>query len=218
MSQAILDKLKAAVEELDVDAAVEAAKEAVAAQVPLAEAVEKGLAKGINTISDAFDEGEAFIPQLVLAGRAFEEAVAVLSENISEEERKKSSKGKVLIHTVCADIHSIGKNIVGIMLGANGFEVIDLGVDVPVETVVDEAVKNDVDIIMGSALMTTTMPAQREIVELLKERGLENKFITMFGGAPTSKEWCDEIGATAWSDTATDAVNVALELIKKKGA
>lgn len=218
MDQTILDKLKTAVEELDVDAAVEAAKEAVTAKIPLSEAVEKGLARGINTISDQFDAGEAFIPQLVLASRAFEESVAILSADLSKEELKASAKGKVLIHTVQSDIHSIGKNIVAIMLKANGFEVFDLGVDVPVETVVDKAVEHDVDIIMGSALMTTTMPAQRDIVNLLKERGLENRFFTMFGGAPTSKEWCDKIGATAWSDTATDAVAVALELIQKKGA
>lgn len=217
MSQQILDKLKVAVENLDADEAIAAAKEAVAAKVPMTEAIEKGLAAGINTVSDAFDEGEMFIPQLVLAGKAFEQAVEVLTANVSAAEKAASSKGKIIVHTVQGDIHSIGKNICGIMLSANGFEVHDLGVDVPVEQVVEKAVELDVDIILGSALMTTTMPAQRDIVNLLKEKGLEGKFFTMFGGAPTSPEWCESIGSHH-SDTATDAVQVALKLMKKKGA
>ncbi len=218
MSQQILDKLTTAIEGLDAGAAEAAAKEAISSKVDLQASLE-ALAKGMDKISDAFDEGEVFIPQLILAGKAFEGAAGVLTANLSAEEKKASSKGRILVHTVSGDIHSIGKNICAVMLKASGFEVIDAGVDVPVDAIVQQAQDLDVDIILGSALMTTTMPAQREIVALLKEKGLEGKFCTMFGGAPTSKDWCDEIGADGWSDTAPGAVRVATEFMnKKKGA
>lgn len=217
MSQQILDKLTKAIEELDGDAAIAAAKESTAANVPLQTALE-ALAKGMDTISDLFDEGEMFIPQLVLAGKAFEGASAELTAGLSAEEKAATSKGKVLAHTVSGDIHSIGKNICAVMLSAGGYEVIDAGVDVPVDEIVSRAEAENVDIILGSALMTTTMPAQREIVELLKEKGLRDKYFCMFGGAPTSEDWCKEIGADGWSDTAPGAVRLAGELMKKKGA
>lgn len=213
MSQKILDSLKQAIENLDADAAAAAAKEAMAANVPLQDALE-ALASGMDTVSDAFDEGEMFIPQLVLAGKAFEGGADVLTQNLSAEERAASSKGKVLIHTVEGDIHSIGKNICGVMLSASGFTVIDAGVDVPVDTIVQRAVDEDVDIILGSALMTTTMPAQRDIVKILNEKGIRNQFKVMFGGAPTSQEWVDEIGADGWSDTAPGAVKLAQKFMK----
>ncbi len=192
--QDILEKLKKSVEEMEPELAEEAAKEAVAAQIDPVVAINEGLAKGMQTISDLFDEGEAFVPQLLVAAEAFETAVAILTSSMSAEEKKKVSQGKVLIHTVQGDIHDIGKNIVKTMLSASGFEVYDLGRDVPVEEVVKKAKEYQVDIIAGSALMTTTMPAQRDIVKLLVEEGIRDQFIVMFGGAPVSREWVEKIG------------------------
>ncbi len=217
MSQQILDKLTQAIENLDESAAKEGAKEALDANIPLTTALE-ALAKGMDTISEAFDEGEMFIPQLVLAGKAFEGAAAVLTANLSDEERKASSKGKILAHTVAGDIHSIGKNICVVMLKASGYEVIDAGVDVPVDTLVQKAVDEKVDIILGSALMTTTMPAQRDIIALLEEKGIRGQFKVMFGGAPTSQDWVEEIKADGWSDTAPGAVRLANDFMQQKGA
>jgi len=132
--------------------------------------------------------------------------------------RKKSSasNGVVIIHTVQGDIHDIGKNIVKTMFEANNFVVHDLGRDVPVETVVNKAVEVKADLILGSALMTTTMPSQRDIVNLLKERGIRDGYIVMFGGAPVSQEWCNQIEADGYAETATEAVVKAKELLKKK--
>lgn len=209
----ILEKLKKAIAETDSDLAGEAAREAVAAGIEPLVAVNEGLSKGMKTISDLFDEGEVFVPQLLLAAEAFETAMGVIFGDMSDEERSKASQGKVLIHTVQGDIHDIGKNIVKTMLAAAGFEVIDLGRDVPVEEVVRQAKELKVDIIAGSALMTTTMPAQRDIISVLKEEGIRDQFKCIFGGAPVSPEWVAKIGADAYAETASGAVEQAKALM-----
>lgn len=209
----ILGKLKKSIEELDSDMAEEAAREAITAGIDPVTAIGEGLALGMNTISDLFDEGDMFVPDLLLAAEAFEMAVIILTAGMSEDERSKASMGRVLVHTVQGDIHDIGKNIVKTMLSASGFEVIDLGRDVQVEEVIAKAKEYDVHIIAGSALMTTTMPAQRDIVKILEEEGLRDRFKCMFGGAPVSPEWVEKIGADAYSETATGAVIKAKELM-----
>lgn len=214
MSQVeILGKLKTAIEEMDSDLAEAAAKEAIAAGVDPLVAINDGLAAGMQTMSDLFDEGEAFVPQLVVAAEAFDAAVAILKEAIPEDQKGKTSKGKVLLYTVHGDIHDIGKNIVKTMLSASGFEVFDLGRDVPTEEVVSKAKEYNVDIIAGAALMTTTMPGQRDVVAILKEEGIRDKFKCMFGGAPVSAEWVTKIGGDAYAETASEAVNKAKALV-----
>lgn len=202
---------------MDEGAAAAAAKEADAAGIELTVSLD-ALAKGMSVVSDGFDDGAVFVPQLIIAAKAFESASAILTAKLSDEEKKATSKGKILVHTVSGDIHSIGKNICAVMLNASGYEVIDAGVDVPVDDIVERAQKEKADIILGSALMTTTMPAQKEIVALLKELGIRDQFKVMFGGAPTSQEWVDEIGGDGWSDTAPGAVRLANEFMKQKGA
>ncbi|MDR3088762.1 MAG: B12-binding domain-containing protein [Desulfobulbaceae bacterium] len=216
-NEAIFQKLKTAIEEMDSDMAAEGAREAVAAGIDPLTAINEGLSLGMKTMSDLFDEGEMFVPQLVVAAQAFDAAVAILKEAIPEEDKDKANRGKVLIHTVQGDIHDIGKNIVKTMLSASGFEVFDLGRDVPVEEVVTQAKKLKVDIIAGSALMTTTMPSQRDIVSLLKEEGIRDQFKCMFGGAPVSPEWVEKIGADAYAETASEAVTKAKELMAQLG-
>lgn len=213
MSQEIFDKLKSAVIELDVDAAEAAAHEALAAGLDPFEVINNGLSPAMQTISDLFDEGEMFVPQILIAAEAFQNAMKILMAQLSDEEASKASRGKVIVHTVQGDIHDIGKNIVGTLLAANGFEVIDLGRDVPVEEVVKKAEELKVDIVTGSALMTTTMPSQRDIVKLLEEVGIRGNLKVMFGGAPVTKEWVDQIGADGFADNAADAVVVAKELM-----
>lgn len=209
----ILAKLKTAVEEMETELAEEGAREALAAGMDPIVAINDGLAAGMQTMSDLFDEGEVFVPQLVVAADAFEAAVAILTGSMSDEEKTKASKGKVLLHTVQGDIHDIGKNIVKTMLSASGFEVIDLGRDVAVEEVVAQAKAHNVDIIAGAALMTTTMPAQRDIISLLKEEGIRDQFKCLFGGAPVSAEWVAKIGGDAYAETASAAVEQAKILV-----
>ncbi|MGM9571565.1 MAG: B12-binding domain-containing protein [bacterium] len=215
----IYEKLKTSVTEMDEDMAVEAAKEALACGLNPLDCISTGLSAGMQVMSDLFDEGEAFVPELLMASEAFEAAVEVLTSSLSDEEKNSAKEGVVVIHTVQGDIHDIGKNIVKTMFNANNFEVYDLGRDVPVEEVIKKAEEVNADIICGSALMTTTMPSQRDEINLLKENGIRDKYICMYGGAPVSEEWCSSIGADAYTDTATDAVAMAKKLIAaKKGA
>ncbi|MFT3951921.1 MAG: B12-binding domain-containing protein [Oscillospiraceae bacterium] len=216
--EAIFEKLKTAVIEMDEGMAVEAATQAVEAGLNAVECINEGLSAGMQVMSDLFDEGEAFVPELLMSSEAFEAAVKVLTEHLSNEEKQNSKVGVVVIHTVHGDIHDIGKNIVKTMFRANNFEVHDLGRDVPVEDVINKAKEVNADIICGSALMTTTMPAQREEINLLIEEGIRDKFICMYGGAPVSAEWCEKIGADAYTETATEAVVVAKKLIELKKA
>ncbi|MFL0194711.1 corrinoid protein [Clostridium sp. WILCCON 0269] len=212
----ILDKLQKSIEEMDTQMAEESAREAVEAGIDPLVAINDGLSKGMETMSDLFDEGEVFVPHLLVASEAFEGAVAILTESMSDEMKNSVSQGKVLIHTVQGDIHDIGKNIVKTMLSASGFQVIDMGRDVPVEDVIEKAKECKVDIIVGSALMTTTMPAQRDIINLLQEEGIRDQFMCMFGGAPVSSEWVEKIGADGYSESASGAVKAAKELMVKK--
>jgi trimethylamine corrinoid protein len=209
----ILNKLKESIEKLDTDLAQEAAKEAVDAGIEAMDAIQNGLGQGMNTISDLFDEGEMFVPQILIAAEAFETAVSILTANMSEAARSQTKLGKVIVHTVQGDIHDIGKNIVKTMLRASGFEVIDLGRDVPVDEVVKKAIELNVDIITGSALMTTTMPSQRDIIKALDEEGVRGRFKCMFGGAPVTQEWVDKIGADAYGESAAEAIKKAKELM-----
>ena len=208
-----LEELKNCIIEVDPDMAEDAAKAAKDAGVDAIEAIENGLSKGMEVVSKQFDEGEMFVPDLLLAAEAFETAVEILTDGLSDEEKSKSSSGKILIHTVEGDIHDIGKNIVKTMLTAAGFEVIDLGRDVSVETVVKEAIAQKVDVIAGSALMTTTMPAQKDIIRILEEEGVRDQFKCVFGGAPVSEEWVKKIGADGYSENACDAIDMIKMLI-----
>ncbi len=217
--ESIFEKLKESIVEMDEDLAVEAANEAVAEGLDPTECIAGGLSAGMQVMSDLFDDGEAFVPELLMAAEAFEAAVGVMTSGLSDEEKSQSKEGVVLIHTVEGDIHDIGKNIVKTMLVANNFEVHDMGRDVPVEDVIETAKKIKADIICGSALMTTTMPAQRQEIDTLIEEDIREQFICMYGGAPVSAEWCEKIGADAYTETATDCVVVAKKLMMaKKGA
>ena len=209
----ILRKLKQAVEKMEGTLAERAAREALAAGTDPIIAVNDGLAKGMKTISDRFDDGEAFIPHLLVAAEAFERGADILTEKLTPDQYDRLIQGKILICTVQGDIHDIGKNIVKMMLMANGFEVFDLGRDVPTETVVEKAVEYQVDIIVAGALMRTTMSSQRNIVNALNELGIRHRFKCMFGGPPVSEEWVRLIGGDAYAATAGQAVEMARQLM-----
>jgi len=211
----ILEKLKQSVVDLKPADASAAAEEALAAGINPLEAIDDGLTQGINVIVDQFDEGEIFMPQILIAADAFMKACKILQAGLSQEETAKSRLGKVLFFTVEGDIHDIGKNIVQTMFMANSFEVFDLGRDVSPDVVVKKAIEFNVDIIAGSALMTTTMPGQRDVVTALKEAGVRDQFKVIFGGAPVTAAWVQEIGGDAYGENASEAVRVAKQLVGK---
>jgi len=202
----IIKKLKKSVEEMEIVLVEMAAREAVAAGTDPVVAINEGLARGMRTVSDLFDEGEAFVPHLLVAAEAFEAGVAILTDSMTAENKLRAVQGKVLIFTVQGDIHDIGKNIVKTMLQASGFQVVDLGRDVAIEEAIDKAKEYEVDIIVAAALMRTTMPAQRELIQALDEAGIRGRFKCMFGGSPVSADWVQKIGGDAYAETASDAV------------
>ena len=214
--QAILKKLTDAILSFDESVAVTAAQEALDAEVDPLEALEKGLKVGIDIVGAKFARDELFLPHLLMAADALNAAVDVLKKNISHEAADQMNAGTIVIATVKDDIHDVGKNILAALLSASGFEVFDLGKDVPAETIIEKAVSVNADIIMASSLMTTTMGRQREILEELEFHELRDRFLVMVGGGATTQEWAEEIGADGYGTTAAEAVKVAKKLLSNK--
>jgi corrinoid protein of di/trimethylamine methyltransferase len=175
--------------------------------------IDRGLTPGMRIVGDKFACGEAFIPHLVMAGRTMKAAMALLEPELKRRSQTASRAGVAVIGTVKGDIHEIGKSLVGIMLTASGFEVHDLGVDVPVETFVARAKETGADLVGLSALLTTTMVVQRRVIEALDKEGLRPKVRVMVGGAPVKASWAEEIGADGYAEDANGAVDLAKRLV-----
>jgi corrinoid protein of di/trimethylamine methyltransferase len=177
------------------------------------DAINKGFVVGVNHVGDRFSRGEAFLPELVMAGEAMKTAVNVLEPEMSKQGTERKMLGTVVLGTIEGDIHDIGKTLVGTMLSASGFKVFDLGVDVPVMTLVQKARLENADIIGVSALLTTTMVKQRDVIEALDDLGMRPKVKVLVGGAPVTRQWVDDIGADGFSEDAVGAVAAAKRLL-----
>lgn len=210
----LFKKLSEAVIVADSQAVVDAAKQVVEKGIDPVEAIENGLSKGAIAVGEKFDKMEIFLTGLMMAADAMKAGMDVLLPHISKEKIVK--KGTVVSGTVKGDIHDIGKNILVALLRANGFDVYDLGVDVSTSKFIEEAEKVKAEIITLSALMSSTIGGQKDVIDYLKETGKRENFIVMVGGGPTTREWVEEIGADGWAETATEAVKLASELIEKK--
>ena len=216
MSERILGELREAVLDFDEDGARRLAEEAVAAAMDPVMVLEEGLAKALKEVGDSFGRGEAFVTELIAAAQTMEAGAEILNKEIARRGTSRKSVGRFLIGTVEGDIHSIGKNIVKTMLTAAGFEVIDLGVDIKTETFVEKAKEYEPDIIGLSALMTTTMTMQRDVVKAIINAELRKRPKIIVGGAPVTEAWVEEIGADACGFDANDAVQTALNLMKER--
>ncbi|MEW5870395.1 MAG: corrinoid protein [Chloroflexota bacterium] len=179
------------------------------------EAINQGFVVGVNHVGNEFSCGNAFLPELVMAGEAMKSAVSTLEPEMARRGTQREMLGKVVIGTIHGDIHDIGKTLVATMLSAAGFQVFDMGVDVPVTTFVAKAREVDADIVAVSALLTTTMVRQRDVIEALDDVGLRPKVKVMVGGAPVTAEWVKEIGADGYSEDAIGAVQAARQLMGK---
>ncbi len=191
--------------------AADLARQAVEQGIDPLEAINRGFLPGIQEVGDCFARGDMFLPDLVMGGEAMKAAVAVLEPELQRRGAQRQVLGKVVLGTVKGDIHEVGKSLVATLLAANGFDVYDLGVDVPTDRFVARAREVDADIVGLSALLTTTMINQRTVIQALKEAGLRCK--VMVGGAPVTKSWADEIGAAGYSEDAAGAVAVARQLM-----
>ena len=177
------------------------------------ECIEKGFVIGINRVGALYEEGDMFLPELVAAAEVMKEGLAVLEPEMLRTKQAREILGKVLIGSVAHDIHDIGKDIVASMLTAAGFEVHNLGIDVPGDTFVAKVRELKPDILGMSALLTTTMPEQQNVIEVLREEGLRKGVKVMVGGAPVNREWAEAIGADGFAEDAVEAVKVAKTMV-----
>ncbi len=213
MQQEIFSAMAESIIEGDTEGAEEIAVKALDAGVDPLDAIDRGFIVGLDTVGERFSAGEAFLPELVMAGEAMKAAVNTLEPEMMKRGKGRQILGKVVLGTIEGDIHDIGKSLVGTMLSVAGFKVFDLGVDVPVLTLIEKAREEDADIIGVSALLTTTMTKQRDIVEALEDMGLRASIKVMVGGVPVTQAWADETGADGYGEDAQDAVAVAKGLL-----
>jgi len=167
----------------------------------------------IRKAGDLFEEGDFFLPELMRSAEAMKAAMKVFEPKIKED-RVDRSLGKVIIGTIEGDIHDIGKTLVAALMSAEGFEVFDLGADVPVGNFIDKAEEVGAKLICISALLTTTMVGQKKLVDQLKERNIRDKYKVLIGGAPVSRKWVEEIGADGSAENAVSAVKLARKLLE----
>jgi corrinoid protein of di/trimethylamine methyltransferase len=213
MEDTLMKELSQAIRNYDVDAAERGAHKALQLKLDPLEVIVKGLTPAIEEVGRLFEQGTVFLPHLVMAGDAMMAAVNVLKTEMTSEELISSRKGQIVIGTIKGDVHNIGKNIVGIMLTAAGYNVIDLGIEVEPSKFVEEAEKNHADIIAVSALMTFTAQHMKTVTEYLEMEGVRNKYKVILGGGPLNEKWAKEMGADAYASDASKAVAAVNQLM-----
>ncbi len=215
-NQEMFDKLRDAIVNQNVAGTVQLCKEAIAAGIPAIDIITKGLSVGMKIVGDKFEAAEIFLPQIMMSGKAMSSAMEVLTPELEKEKKDGEEAGLAITFVAEGDIHDIGHRLVTTMIGANGFKIVDLGVDVLNETVIEEAEKHKGEkvLLVGSALMTTSMLGQKDLMDRLKEENLRDSVKCMFGGAPVSEKWISEIGADGTAENAAEAAKVALKLMK----
>lgn len=209
MAQSIIDG--------DSEVAEQLAQQAISLGIDPLQAINQGFVQGVNHVGSEFACGNAFLPELVMAGETMKAAVSTLEPEMARRGTARETLGRVVLGTIHGDIHDIGKTLVGTMLSAAGFQVFDLGVDVPIDTFIAKALEVQADLIGASALLTTTMVRQRDLVRALDDRGLRPRIQVMVGGAPVTREWVESIQADGYSEDAFGAVEVAKRLVERAG-
>jgi len=209
----LFTKMEQAIINYDKDEAVRLAKVALEKGIEPAVAITEGFVKGIQTVGDLFGREEIFLPELVMGAEAMTAATAILGEAIKKSGGEAKYLAKGIAGTVEGDIHVIGINLVTTFLIANGFDIVFLGVDIPSSLFVEKAKELKPDLVLLSALLTTTMPNQKEVIDSLKEAGIRENVKVIVGGAPVSQDWADQIGADGYGENGSAAVGVAKKLM-----
>jgi corrinoid protein of di/trimethylamine methyltransferase len=212
-NEALFKEMAQSITDGESEKAAELAQKSIELGIDPLVAINEGFVAGVNFVGDQFSCGNMFLPELVMAGEAMKAAVAVLEPELAKRGTERKMLGKVVLCTVEGDIHEIGKTLVGTMLSATGFQVFDMGVDVPVMKVVEKAREVGADIVAMSALLTTTMVHQKDVIEALEDVGIRAKVKVMVGGAPVTQEWVKQIGADGYSEDAIGAARVAKQLL-----
>lgn len=210
----IFKEIEEAVMTQNINGTVEKTKEALAAGKSALDIVQQGLSQGMKVVGEKFETGELFLPQIMMSAKAMNSAMEILQPELAKGDTS-ASEGYCLSFVQAGDIHDIGNRLVSTMLGANGFTVKVLGVDVDNEVVIEEVKKAEADkvLLVGSALMTTSMLGQKDLMVMINEEGVRSKVKCMFGGAPVSQSWIDEIGADGTAENAAEAVIVGKKIM-----
>lgn len=211
--ETLLKRLSDGVVEMEEDDVIKASKEYIEAGYPVFEGIMQGLVDGMNRASELYDEEEYFVTDVLLCSDAMYEGLNILRPHLPAEDANKE-KLKGVIGVVEGDTHDIGKNLVKIMLETAGFEMIDLGRDVPLQSFVSKAKEIGADFVCLSTLMTTTMGGMKTVIDLLKEEGIRNEVKVLIGGGPISQKYCEKIGADGYSANAVEAVKLAKRLLQ----
>ena len=213
--QDFLEKCFESVLQGNKEQAIELAQKSIELKYDPLKVIDEGFIKGIKKVGELWEEGTYFLPELVLGAETVKSALSVLQPILLERNIQRKATGRVIIGTVQGDIHDIGKTIVATMLSANGFEVIDLGVDVPNQTFVQKVKEYQINFLCMSSLLTTTMQNQAKVIEELVKAKIRENLKVMVGGAPTSREWANQIGADLYAENAVEAVKVAKSALRE---
>ncbi len=195
------------------DSTARLTQEALAAGVEPLVVIDQGLVPGMEIVGEKFQSGEYFLPQMVIAANAMQKAMALVEPELHARQQVTESLGTMVIGTVKGDIHEIGKSLVATLMSANGFRVYDVGVDVSPARFVDKVREARADLLGLSALLTTTMTAQREVIQAMEEAGIRHQVKVMVGGAPVTQEWADAIGADGYAEDVIAAVELGKRLM-----
>ena len=212
MSQEMFDKLAEAVIKGETNNAETLAKEALEKGLDPLQCIAEGLTKGIQKVGELFASGEYFLPQLITAANAMKTPLDILEPALVGEQAREVV-GTIVLGTVEGDLHEIGKTLVGTMLTANGFKVIDIGVDKPASEFIDAVKESGANLVGASALLTTTMIRQENLIGALKDAGLREQVMVMVGGAPVTESYAKQIGADGYAENAISAVDLAMRLV-----
>jgi len=211
MTEGILNKIMLAVQDGESEGCADLARSALEEGIEPLKIVDEGLSAGIRIVGRKFGCGEMFLPDLMMAVEAMKAGMEILQPELDKRKIRKKSRGTVMIGTVFGDIHDIGKSIVATMLEMNGYEVIDLGINISTETFVKKIRELNPDILGLSAMLATTMREQKEVIEAVKKEGLRDRVKILVGGAPVSEQWAEEIGADGYGANA----EMAVQLVKR---
>lgn len=217
MGAELFEAMKNSILDGDEELAKELAESALRENLDLTKVMNEGFLMGIQEMGELYQAGEYFLPELVCAADAMKAALEILTPALKNSSNHAGmSKGQVVLATVAGDVHDIGKKIVAAMLTAGGYDVYDLGVDVPVEKIIETVAERKPDVLGLSALLTTTMQEQKNTIALLENRSLRDRVKVIVGGAPVSSSWAELIHADGYSDNALDAVKLVTRLVSER--